>query len=101
MQQTMVFVIEKLRVTVCFEKKVLAELARHLRTRPFAGGHEKRPEALCFVKKMHAEHAFSLRNTFVQRPFMSKTEDADALHPSRPSQTRDLAKVDDFETLSP
>ena len=58
MQQTIVFVIEKRRVTVCFEQKVLAELARHLRTRSFAGGHEKRPEALCFVKKIHVEHIF-------------------------------------------
>ena len=91
MQQTIVFVIEKRRVTVCFEQKVFAELARHLRTRSFAGGHEKRPEALCFVKKIHAEHVFSLRKPMMQRPFMYKTEGPDAMHLSQPSQGRDLA----------
>ena len=91
MQQTIVFVIEKLRVTVCFEKKVLAELARHLRTRPFAGGHEKRPEALCFVKKIHAEHVFSLRKPMMRRPFMSKKEVCDAMALSGTSQRRDIA----------
>ena len=100
MQQTLVFVIEKRRSTVCFEQKVLAELARHLRTRSFAGGHEKRPEALRFVKKIHVEHVFSVKNPMARRPFQSNTDGPDAMTSSGLSQPRDLAKVDDFEPLS-
>ena len=68
----MVFVVEKRRVTVCFEQKVLAELARHLRTRSFAGGHEKRPEALCFVKKIHVERVFLYKTEGLNDNFRSK-----------------------------
>ena len=100
MQQTIVFVIEKRRVTVCFEQKMLAELARHLRTRPFAGGHEKRPEALCFVKKIHAEHVFSVRKPMVQRPFMSKTDGPDAMDASGLGRNHDFANPLAFEPLS-
>ena len=67
--------------TFCFAMEMVAE--------PF-GFKEK----LCF------EHVISVQNRRMRRPFHSKTERPDAMHVSRPSQGRDLAKVDDFETLS-
>ena len=100
MHQTMLFVVEKRRVTACFEQKVLAELARHLRTRSFAGGHEKRPEALCFVKKIHAEHVFSVRKPMKRRQFHSKRQVCDAVNLSGISRRRDFANPLGVEPLS-
>ena len=100
MRQTMVFVTEKRREPLCFIKKMLAELARHWRARSFAGGFENRPEALCFVKKIHAEHVFSVRKPTMQRPFMYKTDGADAMSPTQISQNRDLANPLGVEPLS-
>ena len=91
MQQTMVFVAEKRREPLCFIKKMLAELARHWRARSFAGGLENRPTALCFVKKIHVEHVFSVQNTWIRRPFQSETEGADAMDSSGTSHGHDFA----------
>ena len=57
-------------------------------------------EPLAFVKKIHVEHVISIKNRRERRPFQSKTEGPDAMAPPGLSQRRDLAKVDDFETLS-
>ena len=58
-------------------------------------------EPLVFVKKIRAEHVISIKNRRGRRPFQSKTDGPDAMTSSGPSQRRDLANVDDFETLSP
>ena len=82
---------EKRREPLCFIKKMLAELARHWRARSFAGGLGNRPEALCFVRKIHVEHVFSVRKPMMQRHFMSKREVCGAMGVSHLSQNRDLA----------
>ena len=61
---------------------------------------EKRNEPFCFSPKLNVAHRFSLQNKRVERPFLFKTEMCSALHSSSLSQRHDLAKVDDFETLS-
>ena len=99
MQQTMVFVAERRREPLCFIKKMLAELARHRRARSFAGGIENRPEALRFVKKIHADHIFSVQNTWARRPFLYKSEEADALRSSGLGQSHDFANPVGVEAL--
>ena len=68
--------------TLCFAMEMVAE--------PF-GFKEK----LCF------NHVISVQNRRMRRQFQSKTDGPDAMGPSGLSQTRDLAKVDDFEPLNP
>ena len=67
--------------TLCFAMEIVAE--------PF-GFKEK----LCF------KHVISVQNRRMRRPFLSKREVFGAMHLSGTSQAHDLAKVDDFETLS-
>ena len=66
---------------------------------------------LCFVMEMVAEpvgfkeklclkHVISVQNRRMRRQFQAETDGPDAINPSGISQNRDLAKVDDFETLS-
>ena len=55
---------------------------------------------LVFVKKMRIDHVISVRNTLVQRHFMSKREVRDDLHSSGLSQGRDLANPLGVEPLS-
>ena len=55
---------------------------------------------MVFVKKIPIGHTISVRNTMEQRQFRSETEVCGAMDASGLSQTRDLAKVDDFEILS-
>ena len=57
-------------------------------------------EPMGFKKKLCLTHVISVQNTMERRPFLYKSEETDALHLSGISRTRDLAKVDDFETLS-
>ena len=57
-------------------------------------------EPVGFKEKLCLKHVISVQNRRVRRPFQSKTDGPDAMAPSRLSQGRDLAKVDDFETLS-
>mgnify|MGYP003316480969 CR=1 FL=1 len=61
---------------------------------------EKVAEPFGFKEKLCFKHVFSVRKPMVRRPFHSKREVCDAMQLSHPSRTRDLAKVDDFETLS-
>ena len=68
--------------TFCFAMEIVAE--------PF-GFKEK----LCF------KHVISVQNRRMRRQFQSETEGPDARGGSVTSQSRDLAKVDDFETLNP
>ena len=68
--------------TFCFAMEIVAE--------PF-GFKEK----LCF------KHVISIQNSRMRRQFQSETEGPDAMGLSQISQGHDLAKVDDFETLSP
>ena len=58
-------------------------------------------DPLVFKKKLCFKDVFSVQNRRMRRPFLYKTEEIDALHLSQISQRHDLAKVDDFETLSP
>ena len=69
MSEPMVFVTEKRRVTMRFYQKIHFDLAKSQRTTTMAGEAEKRPETLCFVKKIHVEHVFSVQNRRVRRPF--------------------------------
>ena len=55
---------------------------------------------LVFVKKMRIDHAISVRNPLVQRPFTSKREVCYALQLSRTSQGRDFANPLGVEPLS-
>ena len=55
---------------------------------------------LVFVKKMRIDHVISVRNTLVQRHFMSKREVCDALQLSGINQPRDLANPLGVEPLS-
>ena len=58
-------------------------------------------DPLVFKKKLCFKDVFSVQNRRVRRQFQSETEGPDAMASSHPSQPHDLAKVDDFETLSP
>ena len=100
MQQTMVFVTEKRREPLCFIKKIVAELARRRRVATLVFRREKRIPPLIFLSQSIADHALSVQNPFVQRPFQSKTEGSDAMGLSGLSQRRDLAKDDGVEPLS-
>ena len=55
---------------------------------------------LVFVKKMRIDHVISVRNTLVQRHFMSKREVCDAMDTSQTSRHRDLANPLGVEPLS-
>ena len=68
---------------------------------PLVFGTEKRHEPMGFEKKLCFKHVFSLQNTMKRRPFHNKIEVCGAMASSCPSQAHDLAKVDDFEILSP
>ena len=68
--------------TLCFATEMVAE--------PFG-----------FKEKLCLKHVISVQNRRMRRPFLYKSEEIDALHLSEISQGHDLAKVDDFETLSP
>jgi len=57
-------------------------------------------DPLVFKEKICFKHVFSAQNRRVERPFQSKTDGPDAITSSGLSQGHDLAKVDDFETLS-
>ena len=61
---------------------------------------EKVAESFGFKEKLCFKRVFSVRKPMMQQPFLYKSEEADAMHSSQLSQTRDLAKVDDFEPLS-
>ena len=61
---------------------------------------ENAAEPLGFKEKLCFKHVFSVQNRRVERPFLFKTEGPDALYLSGPSQRRDFAKVNDFESLS-
>ena len=75
-------------------------IAKTLMHGTFCFAIENVADPLVFKEKICFKHVFSAQNRRVERPFQSKTDGPDAMAPSRPSQTRDLAKVDDFETLS-
>ena len=62
--------------------------------------HAQRQEDLCFVKKIHADHIFSVQNPMAQRLFQSKTDGPDAMGLSGTSQPRDLANPLGVEPLS-
>ena len=57
-------------------------------------------EPLVFKKKLGFKDVFSVQNRRVERQFQAETDGPDAITSSGLSQRRDLAKVDDFETLS-
>ena len=61
---------------------------------------ENTAEPLGFKEKICSKQVFSVQNRRVERQFLFKTEGPDAMHLSGLSQDRDLAKVNDFETLS-
>ena len=58
-------------------------------------------DPLVFKEKICFKHVFSLQNKRVERQFQAETDGPDAMGASGISQPHDLAKVDDFETLSP
>ena len=55
---------------------------------------------MAIVKKMRIDHVISVRNPLVQRLFMSKTDEPDAMRSSGLSQPRDLANPLGVEPLS-
>ena len=57
-------------------------------------------EPMGFKEKLCLKHVISVQNRRVRRPFHNTIEVCDAMDTSVTSQRRDLAKVDDFETLS-
>ena len=61
---------------------------------------ENAAEPLGFKEKLCFKHVFSVQNRRVERPFLFKTEVCGALRSPGLSQRHDLAKVDDFESLS-
>ena len=58
-------------------------------------------EPFGFKEKLCFKHVISVQNRRMRRPFLSKREVFGAMGVSEISQGHDLAKVDDFETLSP
>ena len=76
---------------------IIAKIAMH---GTFCFAIENVADPLVFKEKICFKHVFSAQNTKERRPFLYKSEETDALHLSGLSQRRDLAKVDDFETLS-
>ena len=67
MRETLVFVAEKHRVTVCFGQKMLAELAKRQRTTTVTAQPEKRHEPFICLTKCIAEHTISVQNRRVLR----------------------------------
>ena len=57
-------------------------------------------DPLVFKKKLCFKDVFSVQNRRDRRQFQAETDGPDAMGASHLSQNRDLAKVDDFETLS-
>ena len=76
---------------------IIAKIAMH---GTFCFALENVADPLVFKKKICFKHVFSLQNRRVRRPFHNKIEVCGAMGPSGLSQPHDLAKVDDFETLS-
>ena len=58
-------------------------------------------EPFGFKEKLCFKHVFSVRKPMMQRPFMYKTDGADAMHASGVSQARDFLDPLAFEPLSP
>ena len=58
-------------------------------------------EPFGFKEKLCFKHVFSVRKPMMQRPFMYKTDGADAMHLSRTDGGRDFANPLVSETLSP
>ena len=75
-------------------------IANYVMRGAFCFAIENVAEPLGFKEKLSFKHVFSVQNRRMRRPFQSKTEGSDAMGLSQLSQRRDLAKVDDFETLS-
>ena len=103
LHKTIVIPSEKRTQPFIFEQKLSCEHVGHTkkcRARTLGFRTEKRHEPLVFEEKLCYEHAFSVQNTMEQRQFQSKTDGPDAMGLSQLTQGRDLAKVDDFETLS-
>jgi len=57
-------------------------------------------EPMGFKEKLCLKHVISVQNRRVERQFHSKREWYSGMTSSVTSRHRDLAKVDDFETLS-
>ena len=77
---------------------IIAKIVMH---GTFCFAMEMVAEPLGFKEKLCLKHVISVQNRRMRRQFQSKTEGSDAMGLSVTSQSRDLAKVDDFETLSP
>ena len=76
---------------------IIAKIAMH---GTFCFAIENVADPLVFKEKICFKHVFSAQNRRVRRPFHNKIEVCDAVNLSGLSQPHDLAKVDDFETLS-
>ena len=77
---------------------IIAKIAMH---GTFCFAIENVADPLVFKEKICFKHVFSAQNRRKRRPFLYKTEECGAMDTSQLSQPHDLAKVDDFETLSP
>ena len=75
----------------------IAKIAMH---GTFCFAIENVADPLVFKKKLCFKDVFSDRKPRVERQFHSKREWYSGMTSSQTSQNRDLAKVDDFETLS-
>ena len=58
-------------------------------------------EPIGFKEKLCFKHIFSVRKPMMRRPFMPKTERADAMRPSGPGRSHDFLDPLAFEPLSP
>ena len=76
---------------------IISKIAMH---GTFCFAIENVADPLVFKEKICFKHVFSAQNRRVERQFHSKREWYSGMTSSRISQPRDLAKVDDFETLS-
>ena len=92
------------RVDSCIsEQKLMWEHVdhrKHGRGRARGFRYRKASRTIGFRTEIEFQAGISLQNTMGRRPFLYKTEVCGAMDASRPSQRRDLAKVDDFEPLS-
>ena len=102
--RTIGFRTEKRIGSFMFKQKFVCEHVDHSKTCHawyLLFCYRKGRRTIGFQREVCFKHVFSVRKQMMQRPFMYKTDGADAMHRSRISQRRDFANPLAFEPLSP
>ena len=100
LRKTMVGRPEKRHKTWEVGQKYMSSTIFSPRHGSVGGSAEMRRKPWEVDQKIFDDNAFSVQNRRVRRPFHNKIEVCDAVNPSQPSQSRDLANPLGVEPLS-